>query len=31
MCFNIRQAFSLIFRTLSSTTVSVRAPETLPQ
>src|ERR687897_1247047 len=30
MCFNIPRAFSLIFRTLSSTTVSVRAPQTLP-
>src|SRR5918998_1813627 len=30
MCFNIPQAFSLILRTLSSTTVSVRAPQTLP-
>jgi hypothetical protein len=30
MCFNIRRAFSLIFRTLSYTTVSVRSLETLP-
>jgi hypothetical protein len=30
MCLNIPRALSLIFRTLSSTTVSVWAPETLP-
>src|SRR5918995_4508245 len=30
MCFNIPRAFSLIFRTLSSTTAAVRPPETLP-
>jgi hypothetical protein len=30
MRLNIPRAFSLIFRTLSSTTASVRPPETLP-
>jgi hypothetical protein len=30
MCFNIPRAFSLIFRTLSTTTAAVQTPETLP-
>src|SRR5918995_7296227 len=30
ICFNIPRALSLTFRTLSSTTASVRSPETLP-